>query len=38
MRQERMGGWRSTLIEAGERAWVRGVLRGKPGRGTTFEM
>jgi hypothetical protein len=34
-----VGGWRSTLIEAGggER-WDRGFLKGRPGKGKTFEM
>jgi hypothetical protein len=33
-----MGGWGSTLIEAREGEWDRGVLERKPGKGITFEI
>jgi hypothetical protein len=33
-----VGGWRKTLIEAGGGGRNMGILRGKPGKGTTFEM
>jgi hypothetical protein len=34
-----VGGWGSTLIEAGRRGGRdRGFVEGKPGRGTTFGM
>jgi hypothetical protein len=33
-----MGGWESTLIEAGEGGMIWGFLEGKPGKGITFEM
>jgi hypothetical protein len=36
-RQEWVGGWGSTLIEAGERVWGKGFLEGRPGKGITFE-
>jgi hypothetical protein len=36
--QEWLGGWRSTLVEAGERGCVRGILKGGPREGITFEM
>ena len=31
-----VGGWKSTLIEAGEVEWE--FLKGRPGKGKTFEM
>jgi hypothetical protein len=37
-RQEWMGGWGSTLIEAGEERWARGLLKGRAGKGKTFKM
>jgi hypothetical protein len=33
-----VGGWGSTLIEAGEGGWATGFPEGKPGKGITFEM
>ena len=36
LRQEWVGGWGSTLIEAGERGW--GFAEGKLEKGITFEM
>jgi hypothetical protein len=33
-----VGGWGSTLIEVGGRRWERGFLKGRPGKGKTFEM
>jgi hypothetical protein len=37
-KQEGVGGWRNTLIEAGEGGWDMGFLEGKPGKGIAFEM
>ena len=37
-RQEWVGGWGSTLIEAGVEEWDRGLPKGRPGKGKTFEM
>jgi hypothetical protein len=34
----RVGGWGSTLIEAGGRGWDKGFAEGKPGRRIIFEM
>jgi hypothetical protein len=36
--EERVGGWGSTLIEAGGGGWDRGFAERKPGKGITFEM
>jgi hypothetical protein len=36
VRQEWVGEWGSTLIEAG--GWARGFSEGKPRKGITFEM
>jgi hypothetical protein len=33
-----VGGWGSTLIEAGRGGWDRGFPEGKLGKGITFEM
>jgi hypothetical protein len=33
-----MGGWGSTLIEAGEGEWDMRFLKGRPGKGKIFEM
>jgi hypothetical protein len=33
-----MGGWGSTLIEAGGGGWDRGVPEGRPGKEITFEI
>jgi hypothetical protein len=38
VRWERVGGWESTLKEAGGRGWGRRSSEGKLGRGITFEM
>jgi hypothetical protein len=34
----REGGWKSSLIEEGVGEWDRGVPKGKPGQGKTFEL
>jgi hypothetical protein len=33
-----VGGWGSTLIEAGGRVWDKGYLKGNLGKGITIEM
>jgi hypothetical protein len=33
-----MGGWGSTLRGSREGEWARGFLKGRPGKGKTFEM
>jgi hypothetical protein len=33
-----VGGWWSTLIEAEEGRWNKRFLKGRPGKGKTFEM
>jgi hypothetical protein len=35
---EEGSGWVSTLTEAGEEGWGREFLKGRPGKGKTFEM
>jgi hypothetical protein len=37
-RRECVGGWGSTLIEAGGGGMEWGLLKGRPGKGTMFEM
>jgi hypothetical protein len=36
--EDRVGGWESTLIKAGEGGWERRFLVGKQGKGITFKM
>jgi hypothetical protein len=38
LRQELVGRWVSTLIEAGGEGWDRGLVEGKLGRRKTFKM
>jgi hypothetical protein len=33
-----VGGWGSTLIETVEAGWDKGFLKGRPGKGKTFEI
>jgi hypothetical protein len=37
-RQEKVVGWGNILIESGGGGWGRGLAKGRPGKGKTFEM